>query len=61
MSLEDLQRPAMATVTFLQRNEEERRSFSDTGRTMTVKFQLMNHAGVEGAGVSALRKLEKRI
>lgn len=40
------------------RNQE---FFPNTERTVTVKFQLMNHTDVVEAGVSALRKLEKQI
>lgn len=54
--LEALQRPSPARVTLSHRNEDE-----GWKKTMTGNFQLTNHADVQGAGVSALRKLEKQI
>lgn len=61
MSLEDLQRLSVASDVFTQEGGGTQELFPNTERTVTVKFQLANHAGLKGAGVSVLRKREKRI
>lgn len=48
------------TVGLPPTTQEERRRFGHVAKIMTRKFQYVNHAGIEGAGGSAFRKLEKK-